>query len=98
MKRLIIISASIILVAASGVLYSSKMSSYQTVEVYICEGELILAELKAKSVLTRQELVTVSYCTCEGVDPSMKSEVKKTRCDPPKDLVYSCTCIGRTHY
>lgn len=83
----------------SGVVYSAKVGNlYQVVEVYICEQEVILAEMIAKTSISRQELTTVSYCTCDGVDPSMKVFVKKNKCEPPKDMVYACTCIGKTHY
>ncbi len=98
MKRLIVIATSILIFAVSGVLHSSKMSLYQVVEVYICEQELIMAEMIAKTSISRQELTTVSYCTCDGVDPSMKVFVKKNKCEPPKDMVYACTCIGKTQY
>lgn len=98
MKRLLTVTAAVVLFLSAGALYSSRMSAYQVVEVYICEEELILAEMLAKSSLNRQELTTVSYCTCEGVDSSMKPLVKKTACDPPKDMVYACTCIGRSRY
>lgn len=98
MKRLLAITAAVLLLLSSGALYSSRMGAYQVVEVYICEQELILAEMLAKTKVNRQELTVVSYCTCEGVDSSMKPLVKKTPCDPPKDMVYACTCIGRTHY
>jgi hypothetical protein len=98
MKRLIIFATAVLVVISSGVLYSGKMSLYQVVELFICEQEVVLAEMLAKVSVSRQELVTVSYCTCEGVDPSLKKFVKKTKCDPPKDLVYDCTCIGKTHY
>ena len=98
MKRLLTLTAAILLFLAAGALYSARMGMYQVVEVYVCEQEIILAEMIAKSSLNRQELTTVSYCTCEGVDSSMKPLVKKTKCDPPKDMVYACSCIGRTGY
>jgi hypothetical protein len=98
MKRLLTITAAVLILLSSAALFSAGRGLYQVVEVYICEQEIILAEMIAKSSLSRQELTTVSYCTCEGVDPSMKQLVKKTKCDPPKDLVYACTCIGKSHY
>lgn len=98
MKQLFIMVTVVLLVTVTGVLYSEKRGEYQVVEVYICEQEIIMAEMIAKTSVTRQELTTVSYCTCDGVDPSMKVYVKKNKCEPPKDLVYACTCVGKTHY
>ena len=98
MKRLIIMAASFLLFISTGLLYSSKMSQYQLVELYVCESEVILAEMLAKCSINRKVLTTVSYCTCEGVDSSMKTQVKYGKCEPPKDMVYDCTCIGKTHY
>jgi hypothetical protein len=28
----------------------------------------------------------------------MKMQVKYGKCEPPKDMVYDCTCVGKTHY
>jgi hypothetical protein len=98
MKRFIFSAITITILLSSGVLYSSKLSSYQVIDVYVCEEGVVLAEMTAKTLLNRRELTTVSYCTCEGVDQSFKTGVTKTSCNPPKDMVYSCTCIGRTHY
>lgn len=98
MKRFIIMTAAILFFISTGVLYSSKMSQYQLVELYVCESEIVLAEMLAKVSINRNVLTTVSYCTCEGVDPSMKTQVKYGKCEPPKDMVYDCTCIGKTHY
>ena len=98
MKRLIITAAALLLFISTGVLYSSKMRQYQLVEIYVCEQDIVLAEMLAKSSINRQVLITVSYCTCEGVDPILKTQVKKGTCEPPKDLVYDCTCVGKTHY
>ena len=98
MKRLIIMTAAVLLFVSTGVLYSSKMNQYQLVDLYVCESEIVLAEMLAKASINRKVLITVSYCTCEGVDPSMKTQVKYGTCEPPKDMVYDCTCIGKTHY
>jgi len=98
MKKLIIMTAAVLLVVSTGVLYSSKMSQYQLVDLYVCESELVLAEMLAKVSVNRNTLTTVSYCTCEGVDQSLKKLVKFGKCEPPKDMVYDCTCIGKTHY
>ena len=98
MKRLTLVLTALSLVVITGALYSSRISDYQIAEVYVCAGGMILAELQAKSALNRQELTSVSYCSCEGMDPSFKSEVKKGSCEPPNDMVYSCNCIGRTGY
>lgn len=98
MKTLMVSIITIVIFLSSGVLYSSKLSSYQVVDVFICEEGIVLAEMTAKMLLNRRELTTVSYCTCEGVDQSFKTGVTKTKCEPPKDMVYSCICIGKTHY
>lgn len=98
MKSLMISVIAILIFLSSGMLYSSKLSSYQVVDVFICEEGIVLAEMTAKTLVNRRELTAVSYCTCEGVDQSFKTGVTKTPCKPPKDLVYSCMCIGKTHY
>ncbi len=98
MKRLILLVTIVLLFVVTSVLHSTNRGLYQVVEVYICEQEVILAEMIAKTSISRQELTTVSYCTCDGVDPSMKVFVKKNKCEPPKDMVYACICIGKTHY
>ena len=56
MKRLIITVVAILVFMSSGVLYSSKLSSYQVVDVFICEEGIVLAEMKAKTVINRREL------------------------------------------
>ncbi|HOD16097.1 MAG TPA: hypothetical protein PLA65_15600 [Spirochaetota bacterium] len=98
MKSLMISTIAILIFLSSGMLYSSKLSSYQVADVFICEEGIVLAEMTAKTLLSRRELTTVSYCTCEGVDQSFKTGVTKNKCEPPKDMVYSCTCVGKTHY
>ncbi len=98
MKRLVIVLSAFSLIALSGALYSSRMSDYQVAEVFVCAEGVVIAEMKAKTALNRQVLTSVSYCSCEGVDPSFKTEVKKDVCEPPGDMVYSCNCIGRTGY
>ena len=98
MKRLIILATLFLVFAVAGVLHSTNRGLYQVVEVYICEQEVASAEIVAKTSISRQELTTVSYCTCDGVDPSMKVFVKKNKCEPPRDMVYACICIGKTHY
>jgi hypothetical protein len=98
MKQVIIIAGIVIFVVSAGVLYSSKRAQYQVVEVFVCDDAVNMAEMVAKSSISRQDLMTVSYCTCEGVDPSMKTRVKKSKCEAPKNLVYSCSCIGKTNY
>lgn len=98
MKRLALLITAVALVFVSGALYSSRISDYHVADIYVCSQGIILAELQAKTALNRQELTSVSYCACEGIDPSFKTEVKKGSCEPPNDLVYSCSCIGRTGY
>jgi hypothetical protein len=98
MKRIIVAGMLFFILASSGVIFSMKTSDYQLVEIYICEQDAAMANMVAKVYVNRQELTRVSYCTCEGVDPSLKALVKKTKCDPPRDQVYCCTCIGTMTY
>jgi len=98
MKQIIMTVAMCGVCMMAAVLYASSRSDYQVVEVYVCEEGQVLAEMLAKTSISRQELTVVSYCTCEGVDQGLKKEVKKMKCDPPKDMVYACTCVGRTGY
>ncbi|MCP4135444.1 MAG: hypothetical protein GY754_31030 [bacterium] len=106
MKKLLFMITLVI--AFSGILYSS----YQTANVYVCEEEVSAAELLAKAVVSRKDLTRVSYCVCNGVDPSLKElvkpiknfkseiadvnfEVSQNTCEPPKDSVYACMCVGQ---
>lgn len=98
MKLIVIAAAAVLLLGATSALYSLKKSDFQVIEVFVCEEGVILAEMIAKTSVNREELLVVSYCSCEGIDPSFKTSVKKTPCNPPKDMVYSCTCVGKTHY
>lgn len=98
MKRMIIPAAVIIVAASMGLLFSKGRGMYQVVEVFVCEEDSTNAEMLAKTTLSRKELTTVSYCTCEGVDPSLMDAAKKESCKPPRDMVYSCSCVGRTHF
>ena len=101
MKRLLVSMIVVLVVMSSGVLYSSKLSSYHVVDIYVCEEGVVLAEMIAQTEVNRRELTTVSFCTCEGVDPSFITGVKKTErvtCIPPKNQVYSCICIGKAGY
>ncbi len=98
MKKMIITAVCIIVAASLGALLSAGRGGYQVVEIYLCEEDLTNAELYAKTVVSRKELSTVSYCTCEGVDPSLLGGEKKESCKPPRDMAYSCSCIGKTHF
>ena len=94
MKK-ILIPAFFMLFIITGFLYSAV----QVVEIYVCEEEHMLAELKAKVSVSRKELTRVSYCSCQGVHQSLKTEVKdKTTCEPPGNLIYACVCIGTPGY
>jgi len=95
-KRLIV--AVIFLFISSGLLYSSRRTSYQLVDVYVCENTIETAELAAKVKVSRKQLLTVSYCTCEGISEGSGTGDASMKCDPPKDAVYSCTCIGKNQY
>lgn len=96
MKKLLIISVFLVVSLLSVVLYSK--TRMQLVNVYICESTLIMAELSAKVAVNRKELISVSYCKCEGIHPSMKSEVKNMNCEAPKNNVYLCVCSGKYGY
>ena len=82
----------------TGLVYGSSVRDYQVVDIYVCEEGIVLAELLAKSSVSRKDLYVVSYCTCEGVNNDMKSEVKNMSCEAPKDMVYSCICVGTSSY
>jgi hypothetical protein len=105
MKKMIV--ASILLsLFMGGVVYSS----YQVVDVYICEEGMVLAEITAKSIVSRKELYRASYCDCQGVNDDMKSRVKKGSweregfkyeygsCESPKNRVFRCVCVGTDRY
>lgn len=95
MKRISILLLFLILAGALTALYSS---SVQIVDVFVCEQGLKIAETTAKARVSRRELYTVSYCTCQGVDKSLQSEVKDMECKPPRNYVYSCVCVGKNYY
>jgi len=97
-KRLIFVTIIIFLFISFGVIYSPSKTLYQMVDTYVCEEELGMAELTAKAQVNRKELLTVSYCTCEGVAVGRWSGKADLKCDPPKDIVYACSCIGKNHY
>ena len=84
--------------AFSGVLYSSLRGSFQVVDVYVCEESITMAEMLARAAVSRKELYVVSYCSCQGVDSSLKDKVTKTTCDAERNMVYACMCIGRSQY
>ncbi len=94
MKKILFLTILIFVLFLSGVLYSKL----QIVNVYVCEETLFMAELTAKVTVSRKELYSVSYCECQGIHPSMKSEVKKMNCEPPKNNVYTCICAGKASY
>lgn len=105
MKKLMLAMLFTSLITA-GALYGE----YQIVDVYICDSGLVMAEISAKSIVSRKELYRASYCSCEGVDPSMKNLVKKGTwkhggfemqygsCEAPKNRVFHCVCVGKNHY
>ncbi|MCU0848787.1 MAG: hypothetical protein MUD12_12960 [Spirochaetes bacterium] len=97
MKKILVLATALV-VCMTGMLYSAKISLYQAVDLFICEESQTLAEMLAKTKISRMELYTVSYCSCNGVDPGFKKAVTKTSCEKPKDMVYSCICIGRSSY
>eukprot|EP00831_Metopus_contortus_P027013 TRINITY_DN22828_c0_g1_i1.p2 TRINITY_DN22828_c0_g1~~TRINITY_DN22828_c0_g1_i1.p2 ORF type:complete len:105 (+),score=0.68 TRINITY_DN22828_c0_g1_i1:448-762(+) len=104
MKRLVLVLAAVLI--AANALYSG----YQTVGVYVCESGMTMAELSARTIVTRKELYRASSCKCEGVDRELKTLVKKGKwsgegfeyeygsCEPPRNIVYHCICIGTDSY
>ncbi|HOO72146.1 MAG TPA: hypothetical protein PK926_10325 [Spirochaetota bacterium] len=93
-----VIIAAFIGIAALYADVAGATKAYQIVDLYVCEEGIVLAEMLAKSSVSRKELYVVSYCTCEGVNSDMKSQVKVSSCEAPKNMVYSCICIGRSSY
>lgn len=89
---------SILFVFASGFMLFLNGANYQFAEIYVCDDEQVMAELAAKAAISRKELYIVSYCSCQGVDKSLKTLVKKSTCNPPKDSVYICRCVGKANY
>jgi hypothetical protein len=59
-------------------LISSSKKNLQMAETLVCETNLIMAEMKAKSNLSRGDLYIVNNCTCQGIDPSIVKNVKIT--------------------
>jgi hypothetical protein len=95
MKKIIL---SILFVFSSGIIFFLYSANYQHAEIYICEDEQFTAELSAKASISRKELYIVGYCSCQGVDKSLKSLAKKGSCTTEKDNVYICRCIGKANY
>lgn len=87
-----------LVVLAAGFLYGTGRRNYQVADIYVCDQSLMMANLQAMTKVSRQALYVVSYCDCIGFDKEMKSEVRNDTCEPPKDSVYLCTCIGRSGY
>ena len=98
MKRLVFMAVTVLLLISAGILHGFRKSSYQFVDIYVCESDVPLAELTAKVKVSRKELLVVSFCTCEGVAHGVRSSLANMKCAPPEDTVYSCYCIGRNHY
>jgi len=84
----------------TAVVFTSSMlfSEIQIVDIYVCDVNSELANMTAKALVSRQELLSVSYCKCEGVDSSLKVNVTKMKCKPHQNRIYSCSCVGRTDY
>jgi hypothetical protein len=96
MRRILL---AVLLLFSSSIAFALyRANFYQVVEIYVCDSNSIVAETTAKTAISRKELYSVSYCTCEGMDKEMKSEVTKTPCDPPRDFVFSCICVGKSRY
>lgn len=98
MKKALLISVIIVFIGA-GILYSRR-SSPQIVEVFVCDVGIVSAELSAKVKVSRKKIYIVGSCKCQGVNDDMKEKIQnyKEECDPKNDQVYSCICIGKSHY
>jgi hypothetical protein len=95
MKKIII---SILFVFSSGIVFFLYSANFQHAEIYVCDSEQFTAELSAKAAISRKELYIVSYCTCQGVDKSLKTLAKKDSCTTDRNNVYICRCIGKANY
>jgi hypothetical protein len=105
MKKILIFS---LLILFLGIEALSRQ--YQIVELFVCESGLLSAELSARSIVSRRELYRASYCDCEGVDTSLRENVRKGKwqrdgfeyeygtCAAPKNLVFYCICVGKDRY
>ncbi len=105
MKKLLTAMLFTSLITA-GALYGG----YQIADIYVCDSGMVMAEISAKSIVSRKELYRASYCSCEGVDPVMKKEVQKGTwkregyeveygsCEAPRDRVFHCVCVGQNEY
>lgn len=97
MKRIFIVFSAVVLVLAAGIVYGTGRN-YQLADVYVCDQSIVMAELQAMTKVSRQDLYVVSYCNCMGFDNDLKSEVRDDKCEPPKDSVFLCSCVGKSHY
>ncbi len=93
MKKIALIIAVMTVVSIAGF----SKPKYQVVDIYVCQTTGEMANLQAKASVSRKELYRVSYCTCEGVNSSLKREVRDGSCKN-KNRVYSCVCIGTAGY
>ena len=76
MKKIFIIPTILFSLALIGVLYAKK-SKVQTASVYVCGTNKLIVENAAMARVSRKELYSVSYCTCDSADSSMKERVKE---------------------
>jgi hypothetical protein len=94
MKKIVLF----LFLTASLPMSSVLLSEMQIVDIYVCDSNREMANMTAKALVSRQELLSVSYCKCDGVDFSLKVNVKRMKCKPHQNRIYSCVCVGRTDY
>ena len=96
---------------------SGMRGNVELAEVYVCSSGPHLANLQAKTNVSRLDLYVASYCKCQAIDPQLREDVEVRKistyidedgniassneeddCQPPRDQLYSCVCVGRSSY
>ncbi|MCL2025765.1 MAG: hypothetical protein FWG92_03050 [Leptospirales bacterium] len=79
-------------------------------DIYLCDESAFQAEFSARVIANRAEMTRASFCRCDQVPNENRDKVKKIRwekqgyvfefgsCEPPKNRVYRCYCVGRSTY
>ena len=109
MKKIII--CFLIVAAAGAISVKILLAGYDVSgDIYLCDESAFQAEFSAKVLANRSEMTRASYCKCDQVPPENKDKVKKGKweklgyvfeygsCEPPKNKVYRCYCIGKNTY
>lgn len=96
MKKIIIAS---LLIAVPLIILASSRRNFQVVDVYVCGPNIEMASVNAKARVSRNELISVSHCRCQGVGEDMAENVKnKKSCEGVDRQVYTCSCLGLNRY